>query len=65
MTKTLIQKIRENDKVLIDEIGADAFDDMDCRPGNSYPEADREAVTPEHVKRAIEERKRALAEAND
>ncbi len=43
----------------------DVFDDFDCRPENTYPEADREAVTPEHVKRAIEERRRALAEAND
>lgn len=65
MTKTLSQNIQENDKALIDEIGADAFDDMDCRPENSYPEADRDDVTPDYIKRAIEARRRALAEAND
>lgn len=65
MTKTLSQKIRENDKALTEEFGAEAFDDFDCRPENSYPEANRDAVTLEHVRRAIEERRRALAEAND
>lgn len=41
----------------------DVFDDFDCRPENSYPEADRDDVIPDDIKREIEERKNASADS--
>ncbi len=35
------------------------FDGQDCRPGNSYPEASRDAVTPDYIKALIAERQKA------
>lgn len=55
-TKCVIDRIKEADKKLIEKFGADAFDDFDCRPGNSYPEADRDDVIPVDIKREIAER---------
>ena len=31
----------------------DVFDDMDCRPENSYPEANSDAVTPDYIKKML------------
>jgi hypothetical protein len=48
------------DKPLADVKGyPDVFDDFDCRPENSYPEADRDDVIPDDIKREIEARNKA------
>lgn len=57
--KKTLDKIAQGDKELTEKFGADAFDDFDCRPENSYPEADRDDVIPEHIKLAIEATKKA------
>lgn len=57
--KKLIEQIVAADKELIEKFGADVFDDLDCRPGNAYPEADRNDVIPEHIKIALEEKRKA------
>lgn len=40
----------------------DLYDWQDCRPGNSYPEASRDAVTPDYIKALIAERQKAPTE---
>lgn len=48
MSKDFHEKLRKN---------PDSFDDQDCRPGPSaYPEANRDAVTPPHVKKLLAEK---------
>lgn len=55
--KNTQDKIVQGDKELTEKFGAEAFDDFDCRPENSYPEADRDDVIPEHIKLALGVRK--------
>lgn len=35
------------------EDGDNVFDDMDCRPESKYPEANRDAATPDHIKQLL------------
>lgn len=52
----------DNTKNPTPEERPDLYDYQDCRPGNSYPEANRDAVTPDHIKQAIAERQAKQAE---
>lgn len=56
--KKTLDKIAQGDKELTEKFGAETFDDFDCRPENSYPEADRDDVIPEHIKLALGVRKK-------
>lgn len=56
--KKLIEQIVAADKELIEKFGSGVFDDFDCRPENSYPEADRADVIPDDIKREIEARQK-------
>ena len=33
------------------------FDDMDCRPESKYPEANREAATPDYIRELLAKKK--------
>lgn len=37
--------------------GDDIFDDMDCRPESKYPEANRDAATPDYIKEMLAKKK--------
>ena len=39
------------------------FEGMDCRPGNSYPSADLDDVTPDYIKKLIAERQQKMQSA--
>lgn len=63
--KKTLDRIAQADKELIEEFGADAFDGFDCRPVNAYPEADRDDVIPDDIKREIEEGNWAKVDRQD
>lgn len=44
---------KENQKADENEI----LDDMDCRPENRYPEANREAATPDYIRDMLAQKK--------
>ena len=37
--------------------GDNILDDMDCRPDNQYPEANREAATPDYIREMLAQKK--------
>ena len=63
--KKTVDRIAQADKELIEKFGADAFDGFDCRPANAYPEADRDDVIPDDIKREIKERNWAKVDRQD